>query len=78
MIPGHALMSNVRYLGPGRADREVHLPVPQLVAFTALNEVYGREIHLADQWLTCCGLAGHHHPPGSDRHTRAFGARLTF
>lgn len=45
--------------------------------FTALNEVFGREV-LTDQWLTRSGLAIHHNAPVSVRHTRAFGARLTF
>ncbi|MEU5811451.1 hypothetical protein [Streptomyces sp. NPDC047718] len=46
--------------------------------FTALREVYGREVHLADQWLTRRGLASHTWTPGSPGHTRALGARLTF
>ncbi|KMO93496.1 hypothetical protein [Streptomyces roseus] len=37
-----------------------------------------REIHLADQWLTRRGLVGHSTKPGTLRHTRALGARLTF
>ncbi|GGO57817.1 ATP-binding protein [Streptomyces lasiicapitis] len=46
--------------------------------FTAVRAVYDHEVHLADQWLTRRGLAGHHNTPGSERHTRALAARLTF
>ncbi|MFG2690810.1 ATP-binding protein [Streptomyces sp. NPDC048405] len=46
--------------------------------FTAVRAVYDREVHLADQWLTRRGLAGHTRIPGSPGHTRALSARLTF
>ncbi|MGO4456587.1 hypothetical protein AB4039_04555 [Streptomyces sp. M-16] len=46
--------------------------------FTAVRDAYDHELHLADQWLTRRGLAGHTWTPGSPGHTRALGARLTF
>lgn len=39
--------------------------------FTAVRQVYDRELHLADQWLTSRGLTGHTWAPGSPGHTRA-------
>lgn len=45
--------------------------------FAAVREAYGRELHLADRWLTERGMV-QHAEPGTDRHTRILRARLTF
>ncbi|MFE3632337.1 hypothetical protein [Streptomyces goshikiensis] len=46
--------------------------------FTAVRAVYDGEVHLADQWLTRRGLAGHTWTLGSPGHTRILAACLTF